>query len=296
MSILRLEGVWARYPTPIWARPGPWVVEAVSLTVAPGAVVALVGASGGGKSTLARVAAGLLAPARGQVWREGRLATGRPAPDQVQVLFQAAAAHLPPHLSILDAMAESVAVHGGAERVEGLLTALGLGHRRDAPARSLSGGERRRAGVARLALARPRLLVLDEPTAGLDVHRAVEAMELLLGDRPPGQGVLLITHDLRLVRAFADRVAVVGGGRILEEGDAALAAGPHHPVTAGLLAGTPGLAAGPGPGCRFAAGCPLATVPGGRAAPPRLRAPAGVHPPGRRLACHVLAPGEDAPT
>lgn len=293
MSILALDGVWARYPTPLWSGPGPWVLRELSLRVEPGEVVGIVGPSGGGKSSLARLVCGELAPSRGTVELSGRPLHGRPAPAQVQRLFQAPAAHLPPHLSTAAALEETVAVHGGAERVEGVLRRLGLWERRTAPTTQLSGGERRRAGIARLALTRPELLILDEPTAGLDAHRAVEAMELLLAERRAEGAVLIITHDLRLVRAFADRLLVISQGRTIEEcTSAALGHTTHHPRTAALLHPEGPVQPGGGPGCPHASWCPLTRVPECTSTPPRLRAPPRGRPGTHRLACHVLAPPE----
>jgi ABC-type multidrug transport system ATPase subunit len=265
----------------------------LSLQVEPGEVVGIVGPSGGGKSSLARLICGELAPARGTVRLGGQPLQGRPTPAQVQRLFQAPAAHLPPHLTVAAALGETVAVHGGAERVEGVLKRLGLWERRSAPTAQLSGGERRRAGIARLALTRPELLILDEPTAGLDAHRAVEAMELLMDERRADGAVLVITHDLRLVRAFADRLAVISQGRTIEEcASAALGHTTHHPRTTALLHPEGPVQPVSGAGCPHTSWCPLTQLPECTSQPPRLRAPPSDQRGSHRLACHVLAPPE----
>ena len=265
-------------------------VDGVDLDVGPGEVVALLGESGSGKTTLARAIAGL------QPLEAGELRLSGAGPSAVQLLFQDADAHLPPAATLGETLMESARRWGrGPDEARAALRALGLDGLEGRRRAQLSGGERRRAGVARLCLARPRLILADEPTAGLDAHLALQAMDALLASRPPGGGALIITHDLRLARALADRVVVMLRGRVVEEAPAAaLGAVPHHPLVASLL-GAAGL--GPGPvlppappargGCPLAAVCPRASPPCAAAAP-TLRGVAGR---AGRVACTDLPPG-----
>ena len=156
---------------------------------------------------------------------------------------------------------------------------MGLSARLHASPAELSGGERRRLGLGRVLLASPRLIVADEPTAGLDAHRKAELLDLLLAGRgASGRAVLLISHDLPLVAWACDRLLVMVQGRIVEDFPAhALGQLPHHPFTAAALraAGrpTPGHAlnpeAEPSPkGCALARRCAGATARCTEEAPP----------------------------
>lgn len=182
---------------------GRKVLDGIDLAVHRGEVVALVGASGAGKTTLARVLTGHRRPDAGTVRRPGRA-------HAVQLVPQDAFASLTPGRSLASLLAET----GGSADVGGLGSRLQLADavlQRDAT--QLSGGERRRAALLRAMTVRPDVLVLDEPTASLDRDTAVAVMHTVLElQRERGMGILLITHDDELARAVAHRVVTLRGG------------------------------------------------------------------------------------
>lgn len=196
------------------------ILHEISLSVGRAEAVAVTGASGSGKSTLAAVVAGLLSPSAGRITFDGNGAAPRGA---VQLLFQDHAASLDPCWTVAALLAEPLVAHGLAtdRRTREMLTAallrqVGLDHR-VALARpgGLSGGEKQRVALARALAARPRLLVLDEPTAALDTATRDEIVELLAGLRAAGDlSLLLLSHDPDVVAALADRVFVLLDGRL----------------------------------------------------------------------------------
>lgn len=286
------------------------IVCDVSLALASGESLALVGESGSGKTTLARAVMGLTPVAGGEVRFLGAPVSGREGlarlRAQAAMMFQDATASLSPRMRTEALVTEPFRIHGrplpdpGAT-ARALLAAVGL-----PPAiaarypHELSGGQARRVGVARALALEPRLVIADEPTAGLDVSVQAEVLNLM-GDlrRDRGLAYLIITHNLALVRHVADRVAVLYLGRVVEEGPTAqLFAAPAHPYTAALIAAEPR----PDPrlrraeppvrgevpsvlrrpsGCEFHPRCPQARDLC-RTTPPPL-APAG---PGRAARCH----------
>jgi putative spermidine/putrescine transport system ATP-binding protein len=216
MSVV-LDDIAFRYPR---AQAG---VEAISLAIAPGELVALIGPSGCGKSTVLKLIAGFLSPHRGRVLLGGEDATRLPPMRRdLGIVFQAYA--LFPHMSALDNVAYPLKVRGvvAVERRRRALEALdmvGLGgaaHRRPA---ALSGGEQQRVALARALVFRPRALLLDEPLSALDAIRRVEMRdEIRRLQRAHGIATLHITHDQEEALSMADRVAVMGRGRILQVG------------------------------------------------------------------------------
>jgi len=186
---------------------GRVVLDGVDLAVHRGEVVALVGVSGVGKTTLARVLSGLRRPDAGVVRRPGRARA-------VQLVPQDAFASLTPGRSLASLLDET-ALGDDAELLAARLQldAAVLGRQ----ARQLSGGERRRAALLRAMSVRPDVLVLDEPTASLDRDTAVAVMRSVLElQRDRAMGVVLITHDLELARAVAHRVCRIDGGRLCD--------------------------------------------------------------------------------
>ncbi len=291
MSLIRLEEVGVRFGARL-------ALDAVSLRVEEGERVALVGESGSGKSTLARVALGLVAASEGAAWLDGRDAAGRPArralPRVAQLLHQDPRAHLGVGLSVRALLRESARAHRPEEDADALgaaaLAAVGLAGLTAADPHTLSGGEQRRLGVARVLLARPRLLVADEPTTGLDPVLA-GAVAGALGAH--GGALLLVTHDLGLARRLCTRVVVMLGGRCVEDcPTASLDDDAHHPHLRALLAAARGGASAwspdraPGPGCTLRASCPTAVESCARPVPLRDIGS------GRRVAC----PAVEAPS
>jgi ABC-type glutathione transport system ATPase component len=258
--ILRAEGLTRNYARGRIGLPGiraTGTIEAVrgvDLEVRAGETLALVGGSGSGKSTTARLLLGLESPEDGRVlWRgrdiaaldrESRLEFRR----SVQVVFQDPFGSLNPRQSVGEMLREALKFHGLATgaaaemRVSELLELAGL-----APAMSrrypheFSGGQRQRVAIARALSVEPDLIVADEPVSALDVSVRAQILNLFLDLRTqPGLSLLLIAHDLSVVRHVADRTAVMSDGRIVECGPTRnLFDAPLHPATRGLLASMP---------------------------------------------------------
>ena len=248
---LSLRDVRHAYASPA----GPaWAVDGVSLVVGPQETLGLVGESGCGKSTLARLACGLLVPSEGQVQlmgldvRDGSGAARRQRARAVQMVFQDPYASLNPRKRIGTQLAEPLQLHrlvaSGAEpaRVAELLSQVGL--QRDMAARyphELSGGQRQRVAIARALALEPRLLICDEPVSALDVSIQAQILNLLRDLKASlGLAFLFISHDLRVIRYMADRVAVMLQGRIVELGETdQIWENPAHDYTRRLLASLP---------------------------------------------------------
>jgi ABC-type glutathione transport system ATPase component len=214
------------------------VLDAVTLSVNAGETVALVGESGSGKSTLGRIIVGLERPDTGRI-----LAGGRPVPmgtrRGVGMIFQDPYDAIDPRFHVGDVVGEPLGLRADREKVVAMLESVGLGHL-DPGSRigHLSGGQRQRLCIARALIADPDVIVCDEPTASLDAVTRAQVLDLLARlQQRTGVGVLLITHDLDIASRFADRVAVLEGGKIVEEGPAAaVRADPQHPHTRRLFA------------------------------------------------------------
>jgi oligopeptide/dipeptide ABC transporter ATP-binding protein len=262
-------------------------VDGVDLRIGRGEALALVGESGSGKSTLARALAGLLRANRGEIRLDGRVLTARRSrADQrkIQMVFQDPYSSLNPRLTVGSMLRELLRVHHVVPRDQvdarcrELLGLVGLGDEAMAAhPRAFSGGQRQRVAIARALALAPELLVADEPVSALDVSVQATILNLLQELRGElGLTLLLISHNLAVVRHLCDRVAVMYLGRIIEVAPTeTLFAAPRHPYTAGLLAAIPRMSFGeegetpavagdpPSPlripsGCRFRTRCPIA--------------------------------------
>jgi oligopeptide transport system ATP-binding protein len=262
-------------------------VDGVDFQIERGEALALVGESGSGKSTLARALAGLQKPNSGQISMDGKVLPDRRSRAdhrKIQMVFQDPYSSLNPRMTVGGMLHELLRVHHivPGNEVESytreLLGLVGLGEEAvNAYPRQFSGGQRQRVAIARALALRPELLIADEPVSALDVSVQATILNLLQDLRAElGLTLLLISHNLAVVRHLCDRVAVMYLGRIIEVAPTeTLFARPRHPYTAGLLAAIPRLTfseAGDAPavrgdppsplripsGCRFRTRCPIA--------------------------------------
>ena len=289
-------------------------VDGVSLTVAREETVGLVGESGCGKSTLARAALRLIEPTAGSVRIDGIDLTTlsgeelRKRRRAMQMIFQDPYASLNPRMTVFDALAEPLLVHQIVPRkaipgeVAGLMAKVGLARRyvRKYP-HEFSGGQRQRIAIARALALRPTLIIADEPVSALDVSVQAQILNLLRDlRRDEALTLMLISHDLSVVRHLSDRIAVMYLGKIVELGEAEQVYGrPQHPYTRALISavpmpdpvkerqrqrtvlrGDPPSPLRPPEGCAFHPRCPYATDACARIVPPLE-----TQPDGRRTAC-----------
>jgi peptide/nickel transport system ATP-binding protein len=247
--VARLRDVAVRY-----SRRGGPTVSGIDLDLHAGETVGLVGESGSGKSTIGRALAGLVPVVAGSVEVDGsdlRTARGRRLRElrsRVGIVFQDPASSLNPRQTIGWSIAEPLLVHGTdsaadrAERVRELLRAVQLDPTwAERFPHQLSGGQRQRVAVARALALRPALVIADEPTSALDVTVQAAVLDLLAGlQREFGFGMLLISHDLAVVRQLADQVIVLRDGRVVERGSTdAVLDDPQQDYTRMLLAAAP---------------------------------------------------------
>ena len=249
--LLDVQGLVKRYPGGITA------VDGVSFALERGASLGLVGESGSGKSTISRLVARLIDVTDGQVLFDGRSIGDIPARDfhraperrEIQLVFQDPTDSLNPRFSAFDSIAHPLLRLAGMRpgdalrrRVEDCAARAGLGG--DLLGRfphQMSGGQKARVGIARAIACAPRLLILDEPTAALDV--SVQAVILQLLDRlrrEEGLAFLFVSHDLNVVRMMCERTIVLQNGKVVEAGDSQrLLRAPTHDYTRALVAAVP---------------------------------------------------------
>lgn len=228
-------------------------VDGVSFDIAPGEVLGLIGESGSGKSTVARMICGLTPRSGGDIRYCGqslpaqysRIDFQRHA-TAIQMVFQDCYSTMNPRLTVLDTLVEPLRLQGvdpATARTEARhwLDRVGLSSRFMARyPHQLSGGQRQRVGIARALVNRPRLLICDEPVSALDVSVQAQIVNLLRElQREEQLGMLFIAHDLAVVNYIADRSLVMYRGRILEQGGRELYASPAHPYTNRLLDANP---------------------------------------------------------
>ena len=314
--ILELRAVETRFPLRnAWGRRTGWLraVDGVSLAVAHGEILGVVGESGCGKTTLGKTVVGIHRASAGHIRFEGNEIgalspkQGRALRQRLQYCYQDPGASLDPHWKIGRALEEPLVIHtrmASAERrvrVREVLTSVGLPETHlELYAHELSGGQQRRVGLARVLMLRPSLVILDEPTSGLDVSVQATVLRLFLEQQERFDlTYLFISHDLAVVRLISHRIAVMYLGKVVETGATQdVFDTPRHPYTQSLLAAVPVVGGArvtenfwlegepPSPanlptGCRFRTRCPRAAA---RCAveEPGLRALAD----GRLAACH----------
>jgi ABC-type microcin C transport system duplicated ATPase subunit YejF len=231
-------------------------LDGVSLSVGEGETVGIVGESGSGKSTFARILLGLDQATTGSVQFNGREVTpGRPRDlrwfrSDVQIVFQDPLSSLDPRMTVADIVAEPLVgldVQGAHDhRVRDVLASVGIDPetRRRYP-HEFSGGQQQRIAIARAIAPHPRVLVADEPVSSLDVSVRAQILDLLAHLVSQFRlGLVLVSHDLGVIRTLCERVLVLHGGRCVEEGPTAdVFARPADPYTQRLLAAVPRLPA-----------------------------------------------------
>ena len=264
-------------------------VDGVSLTVAPGEFVALVGESGCGKTTTAQAIMRMAKVTAGTITYRGRDITTfsqremRPIRHEMQLIFQDPYESLDPRFRVRDTVIEPLQIHGVTdnreERIRAALERAGLTPAElyiDRYPHELSGGQRQRVSIAASLVLEPTMLLADEPVSMLDVSVRAGILGLLDELRKSGLGILMITHDLSTAAHYADRICVMYLGRVVEEGPAhEVIRNPQHPYTKALVsvvpqpdpdrATKPQILQGETPnpvnipsGCRFHPRCPVA--------------------------------------
>jgi len=290
-------------------------VDQISFDLPEGRTFGLVGESGCGKSTTARLICRLIPATGGEVWFEGReiLSLGkrdiRQLRQHIQMIFQDPYASLNPRMRVVDIVGRPLSIFFGVkgskkvERVAELLEVVGL--RPEQLYRyphEFSGGQRQRIGIARALAANPKLIIADEPVSSLDVSVQAQVLNLLKRlQRELKLSLLFISHDLNVVGYLADVVAVMYAGKIVEIAPVEkIFAAPMHPYTKALLASNPTVESfsenippslkgeitfpiNPAPGCRLEPRCPIRVEKCKTAEPPLEE-----KQPSHRAACHEV--------
>ena len=328
-QLLEVEGLVTRYPVPrgllgtIRRREQLYVhaVEGVNFSVGPGEMLALVGESGCGKTTTAQTVMRMVDADDGRISFRGQDISGlshkqlRPLRREMQIIYQDPYESLDPRYTVRDTVAEPLLIHGiggsATERDALVVQALvqaGLQPPElylDRFPHELSGGQRQRVAIAAAMVLKPKLLLADEPVSMLDVSVRAGILRLLDDLRREGLAIVMITHDLSTAAHFADRIAVMYLGRIVEEGPAKeVVRNPLHPYTKALISVVPKrdprdstepqILKGETPnpvhipsGCRFHPRCPIAEERC-KTVDPELRNPAAAASPEHRAACILI--------
>jgi ABC-type oligopeptide transport system ATPase subunit len=292
MSLVEVTGlvkIFERRPAP-WSRPRPVrAVDGVSFTIDEGETFGLVGESGSGKTTAVRCLMRLIEPTAGSFSFRGEQVFGLPAARmralrrEMQMIFQDPESSLNPRMTAGDIVEEGLVIHGVGSpaerraRVRELFELVGLDAAlTDRYAREFSGGQRQRIGIARALALGPTFIVADEPVSALDVSIQAQIVNLLMDlQQRLGLTLLLVAHDLRLVRHLCTRIGVMYRGRLVEMGRAdAVFRAPAHPYTHALISAMPD--------------------PGPAGQPPRIRYDPAAFEPGADL--REVAPGHWAAT
>ncbi len=293
-------------------------VDGISFTIPKGTTLSLVGESGCGKSTVARLIVGLYPPTAGRVLFDGQdLREARAAASQrrrMQMIFQDPYASLNPRWRVADIVAEPIRAFGleknadaVRDKVGALLTQVGLSPQDGAKfPHEFSGGQRQRISIARALSSNPEFLVCDEPTSALDVSVQAQILNLMMDlQRRLGLTYLFISHNLAVVRQVSDTIGVMYLGRLVEVSPAeTLFTAPQHPYTRALMEAIPDMAMTgrartpvggevpspitPPSGCAFHPRCPLANVRCRTERPELLAAGAAM------VACHAVHDGRAA--
>jgi oligopeptide/dipeptide ABC transporter ATP-binding protein len=320
MSLLEVKNLKVHFPVKhgVFSRARAHVqaVDDVSLTIALGETLGLVGESGCGKTTLGRAIVRLLEPTAGSIWFEGedlaKLSGGelRARRRKFQMIFQDPYGSLNPRLTVADLIGEALDIHDLAgsrsarqKRVAELLAAVGLdaAYAQQYP-HEFSGGQRQRIGIARALAVEPKLIICDEPVSALDVSVQAQIINLLQDlQQQHGLAYLFIAHDLAVVEHISRRVMVMYLGKVVEVAEAkALLRAPKHPYTQALISAVPEVDPDtkrkrivlpgevpspihPPSGCRFHPRCPVAERPRCAVEAPELRELAAQH----LTACHL---------
>ena len=258
-TLLEVRGLVKHFPLKkdLLGRGGGVVraVDGVDFSVRAGETLGVVGESGCGKSTTARLLMRLIEPDRGDIIFDGAAVGGRDLSlkafrRQSQMVFQDSYASLNPRLTIEDSIAFAPQVHGlphqqAVQRARDLLARVGLEPRRFAERypHELSGGQRQRVNIARALALQPRLVILDEAVSALDKSVEAQVLNLLLDLKEEfGLTYVFISHDLNVVRYMSDRVMVMYLGQVVEVGEAeTLFEAPRHPYTRALLSSIPSM-------------------------------------------------------
>jgi oligopeptide transport system ATP-binding protein len=258
-ALLEVRSLRKSYPLPpgAHARSGrsSAAVDGVSFSLEPGETLGIVGESGCGKTTLARMLLRLIEPDSGEIryrgenWLQAGGANLRALRRRMQMVFQDPVASLNPRMRVGTIVAEPLAIHEPSlsraarrRRAAEILEAVGLGPEAlDRYPHEFSGGQRQRIGIARALILRPELVVADEPVSALDVSIGAQILDLLARLQSEfSLTLILISHSLPVVAQLASRVAVMQAGRFVEEGTAVqVLSAPRHPYTQSLLAAVP---------------------------------------------------------